>query len=84
MINGRQFCISGDQACVLRPWMQVGYKRKHATAGELAYNAEMNGKRIAVEWSYGAVKSSFATFRTQDASAEGSCWYAVRSSCYTL
>lgn len=60
-IDGKQYCIYGDQAYVLRPWMQVGYPRRQATPEQLRYNAEMNAARIAVEWSYGEVKASWAT-----------------------
>jgi len=60
-IGEKQYCIYGDQAYVHRPWMQVGFKRKYATAEQLEYNNQMNGTRIAVEWSYGEVKASWAT-----------------------
>lgn len=53
-----QYCIYGYLAYVLRPWMQVGFKRKFTTAQQLEYNDET---RIAVEWSYGEVKASFVT-----------------------
>jgi len=60
-IGEKQYCIYGDQAYVLRPWMQVGFPRKRATPEQLRYNNKMNAARIAVEWSYGEVKASWAS-----------------------
>ena len=60
-IEGIQYCIYGDAAYVLRPWMQVAYPRGATTAQQQIYNSAMNGARVAVEWSYKDLKQSWST-----------------------
>jgi hypothetical protein len=57
----RQFCIYGDGAYILRPWLQVGFSPLSATPEQLLYNAEMSAVRVAVEWSYKDVKAMWTT-----------------------
>ena len=56
-----QYCIYGDQAYVLRSWMQTGYPRLLATEEQIQFNNSMNAARVAVEWSYKDVKQEFAS-----------------------
>lgn len=56
LIDGKQYCIYGDAAYLLRPWLQTAYPRINATAAELVYNREMSAVREAVEWTYKDVK----------------------------
>eukprot|EP00171_Calliarthron_tuberculosum_P004019 IDg4019t1 len=60
-IDGKQYCIFGDAAYILRAWMQIAFPREGATVEERAYNKSMCGARIAVEWSYGEVKQHFTS-----------------------
>eukprot|EP00171_Calliarthron_tuberculosum_P002898 IDg2898t1 len=59
VMDGKQFCIYGDQAYVLRPWMQTAFPRHTASSSQRVYNALMNGARVSVEHSYGEVKKHF-------------------------
>lgn len=61
VIAGKQYCIYGDQAYVLRPWMQTAFPRHTATSAQLVYNTLMNAARVSVEHSYGEVKTHFTT-----------------------
>lgn len=56
VINGKQYCIYGDSAYLLRPWLQTAQPRLHATAAELVYNTAMSAVREAIEWTYKDVK----------------------------
>lgn len=56
VINGTQYCIYGDEAYVMRPWLQKAFPRLSATAEELLYNTAMSAVREAVEWSYKDLK----------------------------
>lgn len=59
VIGGKQFCIYGNQAYVLRPWMQTAFPRHTASSTQLVYNTLMNGARVSVEHFYGEVKTHF-------------------------
>jgi hypothetical protein len=59
--NARQFCIYGDGAYLMRPWLQVGFSRHAATTEQLRYNAEMSAARVAVEWNYKDLKAMWST-----------------------
>eukprot|EP00171_Calliarthron_tuberculosum_P002140 IDg2140t1 len=48
-INNGQYYIYGDQAYVLRPWMQTDFPRALETPEMLAYNRAINAAREAVE-----------------------------------
>ena len=56
LIDGKQYCIYGDAAHSLRPWLQVGFPNVSATAEERLYNACMSAVRGAVEWKYKEIK----------------------------
>lgn len=56
LIDGKQYCIYGDAAYLLRPWLQTAHPRLNATAAELMYNKLMSAVRTAVEWTYKDVK----------------------------
>ncbi len=60
-VNGMQYCIHGDQAYLLRPWMQTAYPRLNPTENKAHYNAPMNSARVAVEWSYKDMKLDFVS-----------------------
>jgi hypothetical protein len=59
--GSEQFCIYGDGAYLMRPWLQVGFGRQSATPEQLQYNAEMSAARVAVEWSYKDLKAMWTT-----------------------
>eukprot|EP00171_Calliarthron_tuberculosum_P004173 IDg4173t1 len=61
LIDQEQYYIYGDQAYVVRPWLQTAYRRSSATTAELTHNKAMNNARVAVEWSYGELKNAFAS-----------------------
>ena len=49
-IKGKQFCIYGEAAYMMLPWIQVAYPRTNATADELDYKVAMSAVREAIEW----------------------------------
>lgn len=61
MIGGNQYCLYGDAAYVVRPWLQTAFNRVGATPEQSVYNARMSAVREAVEWTYKDVKQSFAS-----------------------
>jgi hypothetical protein len=58
-INGVQYCLYGDPAYCLRPYLQVGYQGSNLTADQILFNASMSKVRIAVEWAFRDVKMYF-------------------------
>lgn len=56
VVDGKQYCVYGDAAYRLRPWMRTAYPRRTATEDQAVFNVAMNAVRTAVEWSYGEVK----------------------------
>ena len=58
-INGIQYCLYGDPAYFLRPYLQVGYQGSSFTADQTVFNASMSKVRIAVEWAFRDVKMYF-------------------------
>eukprot|EP00171_Calliarthron_tuberculosum_P008826 IDg8826t1 len=61
LIDGKQYCIYGDVAYRLRPWLCTVFPRRTATADQIQFNVSMNGVRTCVEWSYAEVKQSFTS-----------------------
>lgn len=59
LIGEHQYCLYGDRAYMLRPWMQVAYTGT-VTEEQEAYNAAMNALRIVVEWGYKDLKQVFS------------------------
>eukprot|EP00171_Calliarthron_tuberculosum_P001921 IDg1921t1 len=59
LIAEKQYCIYGDAAYRLRPWLCTAYPRRTATEDQVAFNKSMNAVRTCVEWSYGELKQSF-------------------------
>ena len=49
-IEGKQYCIYGDAAYSLRPWLQVGFSNKFDNDEQRIFNAIMSVVREAVEW----------------------------------
>jgi DDE superfamily endonuclease len=60
-INGMQYCLYGDPAYCLRPYMQVGYQGSNITADQKLLNASMPKVRISVEWAFRDVKDVLYT-----------------------
>lgn len=58
---GKLYCIYGDQAYVLRPWVYTSCSRPTATGTHLVYKILMNAARVSVEHSHGEVKTHFTT-----------------------
>lgn len=56
VINGKQYCLYGDAAYILRPWLQTAFPRTNASADEIMYNKAMSAVREAVEWTYKDIK----------------------------
>lgn len=61
VIGGRQYCLYGDPAYILRAWLQVAYDRASATAEQLVYNKGMSSVREAVEWAYKDLKQIWSS-----------------------
>lgn len=59
LIGEKQYCIYGDAAYRLRPWLCTAFPRRTATEGQIAFNKSMNAVRTCVEWSYAELKQSF-------------------------
>ena len=49
VVGGKQYCIFGDAAYILRQWLQTVLAPTGATVEELSYNREMSELREAVE-----------------------------------
>lgn len=60
-IEGEQHYIYGDQAYILRPWMQTAFPRSSCSQIQTTYNTSMNAARIAVEWGYKDVKQMWTS-----------------------
>eukprot|EP00171_Calliarthron_tuberculosum_P007751 IDg7751t1 len=60
-INGEQYYIYGDQAYVLRSWLQTEFPRATANAAQMEYNKSMNAALISVEWNYKYMKQMWAS-----------------------
>jgi len=60
-IDGKQYCVYGDSAYLLRPWIQTAYSRVGATQAQQAYNKAMSAVREAVEWTYKDLKQIFSS-----------------------
>eukprot|EP00171_Calliarthron_tuberculosum_P007558 IDg7558t1 len=56
LVDGRQYCIFGDSAYVLKPWLQTAFPRVGSTSAQEAYNTAMSMVREAVEWTYKDLK----------------------------
>lgn len=61
MIEDTQYCLYGDPAYVMRPWLQVGYDRAFADDAQLLFNRTMSSAREAVEWSYKDLKQMWTS-----------------------
>jgi nuclease HARBI1 len=65
LVDRKQFCIYGDAAYVLRPFLQVGFPTVNADPETSIYNAKMSSVRIAVEWTYKDIKKKLDQHRLQ-------------------
>lgn len=61
VINRVQFYLYADEAFILRPYLQVAFKRSTATAAKHLFNNSMSSVRETVDWSYKDVKRLFKT-----------------------
>lgn len=61
VIDGKQYCIFGDAAYILRAWLQTAYQSISASPQEMMYNAAMSAVREAVEWTYKDVKQLWSS-----------------------
>ena len=59
--GGKQYCIYGDAAYSLRPWLQVGFPNTFANDQEKLHNTGMSAVREAVEWNYKEIKLYFTS-----------------------
>ena len=55
-IGGKHYCIYGDAAYSLRPWLQVGFPNTFANDQEQLHNTALSVVREAVEWNYKEIK----------------------------
>jgi len=63
-IGGIQYCIYGDKAYLIRPWMQDAFPAPlggEADADEDTQNTDMAGLPVFVEWGYKEVKQVFTS-----------------------
>lgn len=60
-VDGTQYCIYGDCAYLLRPWMLCPYFRDLATPSQMAFNSSMSAVRIAVEHNYKDLKQNWTS-----------------------
>ena len=56
VVNGKQYCLYGDDAYILRAYLQVAYPRAGSTEEQRAYSALMSTMREAVELTYKDIK----------------------------
>jgi len=59
LVHGVRYCPFGDKAFLARPWLQVAFLSwpgVELDEEEEAYNVDMAGVRVAVEWGYKEVK----------------------------
>ena len=61
LIDGKQYCIYGDAAYLLRAWLQTAFPRLTADAAQTIYNAKKSAVREAVEWSYKDIKQMWSS-----------------------
>lgn len=56
LVDGQYFCVYGDSAYLLRPWMQRPYYRDLATPLQMLFNTRMSVVRVSVEHNYKDLK----------------------------
>jgi len=61
VIGGKQYCIYGDAAYMLRVWLQTAFPRLTVTPVQAVYNKRMSAVREAVEWSYKDIKQMWSS-----------------------
>lgn len=61
LIDGQQFYIYGDQAYMIRPWLQVAFSRAWASEQQIQFNTAMSSVRETVEWSYKDLKQMWSS-----------------------
>jgi len=62
LVQGVRYCVFGDKAYLLRPWVQVPVPSVAGVAlgdEEEGFNVDMASVRVAVEWGYKEVKQVF-------------------------
>jgi nuclease HARBI1 len=55
-IDGRQYCIYGDSAFVLREYLIVGFDGTGITPAQAAFNKAMSKSRVTVKWIFKDIK----------------------------
>lgn len=60
LINERQFCVYGDAAYLLRPWIQKAYDLDTATEEQKLFKKLMSAVRVTVEWNYKYLKKKWS------------------------
>ena len=60
-LQDRQYCLYGDAAYVLRPWLQVAFRTHGSPANQLLYNEMMSSVREAVECTYKDLQKMWAS-----------------------
>ena len=58
-VNGKHYFLYADKGYPIRDWLWVPF-RNPASADEQAFNATMSQHRIAVEWGFGGVITTWA------------------------
>ena len=59
LIDGKQYCIYGNTAYSLRPWLLVGFPIVSVTDEEQLYNSCMSAVREAIRLNYKEIKFFF-------------------------
>ena len=60
-IGGVQYCLYGDTAYIIRPWLQTAFPSLGASAEQLWHNKGMSSVREAVNWTYKDIKQLWTT-----------------------
>ena len=61
LIDGKQYCIHGDAAYLLRAWLQTAFPRLTANEAQTICKAKMSAVRETVEWSYNEIKQMWSS-----------------------
>ena len=61
VVDGKQYCLYADAACILRVYLQVAFPRASSTPTQRVYGALMSAVREAVEWTYKDLKQMWSS-----------------------
>lgn len=59
VVDGEQLYVYGDDAFIMRPWIQITFNRTVVTIQQIEFSKSMSGAREAVKWSYKDIKKQF-------------------------